>query len=169
MSADAHKKDLEKKTGFWADFRAFAAKGNVIDLAVAVVIGSAFTAVINSLVANVITPLLGLLTGNGSTDVKNLSITLHSPNPLVANAQPLMLNYGAFIQAAINFFIIALSIFLLFKLVSSMRRTIFRQGEDAVPEHEKPAEERLLEEIRDLLRQQNGEPEVAQGAATAQE
>jgi large conductance mechanosensitive channel len=140
----------EKKTGFWTEFRAFAVRGNVIDLAVAVVIGTAFSAIVNTLVSGIITPLLGLVTG-GTTDVKNLALPLR---PIIAgsNAQPLLLQYGAFIQAIINFFIIAISIFLFFKIVSSARRKLMRDGEDAVPEHEKPAEERLLEEIRDLLK-----------------
>jgi large conductance mechanosensitive channel len=150
MASDTKKKD--KKVGFWTEFRAFAVKGNAIDLAVAVIIGNAFSGVINALVADIITPLLGLLTGNGGTDVKNLTLQLR---PIIpgSNTAPLLLQYGAFIQAFLNFFIISLSIFLFFKIASSMRRALLRQGEDAVPEHEKPAQERLLEEIRDLIKE----------------
>jgi large conductance mechanosensitive channel len=67
----------QKARGFWKEFQSFAVKGNVVDLAVAVIVGNAFSAIVNSLVADIITPLLGLLTGNGATDIKNLSLTLH--------------------------------------------------------------------------------------------
>ena len=143
----------KKAQGFWGEFRSFAVKGNVIDLAVAVVVGNAFSAIVNSLVSDIITPLLGMVTGNGATDVKNLSITLRSPNPFVANSQPLLLHYGSFIQTIINFLVISLSIFLFFKILSGMRRRLFRDGEDATPPEQKPAQERLLEEIRDLLKE----------------
>ena len=111
-------------------------KGNVVDLAVAVVIGNAFSAVVNSLVADIVTPLLSMLTGSGATDIKNLSLTLRSPNPFVTNAQPLLLQYGTFLQAIINFLVISLSIFLFFKIISGARRKLFREGEEAVPPHE---------------------------------
>lgn len=140
----------QKATGFWKEFQSFAVKGNVVDLAIAVVIGTAFSAIVNSLVADIITPLLGLLTG-GATDVKNLVLTLRSPNPFVTGAQPLLLHYGSFLQAIINFFVISLSIFLFFKIVTSLRKKLFREGEEA-PAAQKPAQERLLEEIRDLLK-----------------
>lgn len=130
--------------GFWSEFRNFAVKGNALELAFAVVIGTAFTAVVNSLVNNIITPLLGLITGNGATDVKNYALTLHG----------VAISYGIFLSAVINFFLISLSIFLVFKLISGARKKLFRQGEKAVPPEEKPAQERLLEEIRDLLKAQ---------------
>lgn len=143
-----------QKPGFLAEFRTFAVKGDAFNLAIAVVVGNAFSAVVNGLVANIITPLLGLVTGSGDTDIKNLSITLR---PLhlgeqAANAQPLLLQYGAFLQTIINFLIITLSIFVVFKLLSHARTRLFRQGADAVPEAQKSAQERLLEEIRDLLK-----------------
>ncbi len=65
----------------------------------------------------------------------------------------LVIKYGAFLQAVINFLFISLSIFILFKSLSAARERLFKKGEDAVPEHEKPAQERLLEEIRDLLKE----------------
>lgn len=130
---------------FWSEFRDFAVKGNAFDLAVAVIIGNAFSAIVNSLVADIITPLLGLVTGGGATDVKNLSLTLRESNP------PLLLHYGVFIQMTINFFIIALAIFTVFKLVSGARKRLFRDAE-AAPQYTKPPQERLLEEIRDLLK-----------------
>ena len=113
----------------------------MLDLAIAVVVGNAFSAVVNSLVGDIITPLLGLLTN--TIDFKNLAFAVHDG---------VVLKYGAFIQALLNFFLISLSIFIVFKLVSMARKRIFREGEQAVPPHEKPDEVRLLEEIRDLLK-----------------
>jgi large conductance mechanosensitive channel len=139
--------------GFWSEFRNFAVKGNVLDLAIAVVVGNAFGAVVNALVADIVTPLLGLVTPQ-SGDIKNFSLTLHPAIIQNGTTTPaLVMQYGTFLQTIINFFIITLSIFLVFKLASMARKKLFRQGEDAVPEHEKPAEERLLEEIRDLLKE----------------
>jgi large conductance mechanosensitive channel len=109
--------DMQQKAqGFWKEFQNFAVKGNVVDLAIAVVVGNAFSAIVNSLVADIITPLLSLLTGNGATEIKNLSLTLRSPNLFVQNAQPLLLHYGSFLQTVINFFVISLSIFLFFNV-----------------------------------------------------
>lgn len=148
------KETKNKKQGFVAEFRTFAVKGDAFNLAIAVVVGNAFSAVVQGLVADIITPLLGLITGSGDTDVKNLSLTLR---PLrlgetAANATPLLLQYGAFLQTIINFLIITFSIFVVFKLLSHARTKLFRQGDDAVPAAQKPAQERLLEEIRDLLK-----------------
>lgn len=127
--------------GFWSEFRNFAVKGNAFDLAIAVVVGNAFSAVVNSLVSDIITPFLGLLTNN--VDLKTLAWSPHDG---------LVVHYGNFVQTIINFFIISLSIFVVFKLISGARKRIFHQGEKAVPPDEKPAQERLLEEIRDLLK-----------------
>jgi len=139
--------------GFWKEFQSFAVKGNVVDLAIAVVVGNAFSAIVNSLVADIITPLLSLFTGNGATEIKNLSLTLRSPNPFVQSAQPLLLHYGSFLQTIINFFVISLSIFLFFKIITSMRQKLFREGQQE-SQAQKPAQERLLEEIRDLLKRE---------------
>ncbi len=146
--------DMQQKAqGFWKEFQNFAVKGNVVDLAIAVVVGNAFSAIVNSLVADIITPLLSLLTGNGATEIKNLSLTLRSPNLFVQNAQPLLLHYGSFLQTVINFFVISLSIFLFFKIITSMRQKLFREGQQESPA-QKPTQERLLEEIRDLLKRE---------------
>lgn len=133
---------MQKVSGFWSEFRDFAIKGNVFDLAIAVVIGNAFSAVVNSLVGDIITPFLGLFTNH--VDLKTLTWQPYDT---------LVIKYGAFLQVLLNFFIIALSIFLVFKLISAARKNLFRKGEDAVPAAEKPAQERLLEEIRDLLKE----------------
>ena len=135
---------FNKARGFWSEFKSFAVKGNAFELAVAVVIGTAFTGIVNSLVADIITPVIGLLTNN--VDLKTLMVSPHDG---------LVIKYGNFLQALINFLLIALTIFLLFKAFSAARKRLFREGEKAVPPEEKPAQERLLEEIRDLLKNKN--------------
>lgn len=144
------KKALHAATGFFAEFKKFAARGNVFDLAIAVVVGNAFTGIVNSLVGDIITPLLGLFT-NGTTDLKNLSVAL---SPVLAGdgAAPLMLRYGAFLQSVFNFLVIAFSIFVMFKVTATVRQRVFERGSTpSAPA--RPEEVRLLEEIRDLLRQ----------------
>lgn len=126
----------------WEEFKSFAVKGNAFNLAVAVVVGAAFTGIVNSLVGDIVTPLLGIVTHN--VDFKTL----------VWEVRPgLLVKYGSFMQAVFNFLVISVSIFMAFKLVSSARKRLFREGERATPPEEKPAEERLLEEIRDLLKE----------------
>jgi large conductance mechanosensitive channel len=140
---------MQKKSGFWSEFRNFAVKGNAFDLAVAVVIGNAFSAVVNSLVGDFITPLIGVLTNH--VDLKNLAWAPYG----------VVFKYGDLIQAVINFFLIALSIFVVFKIIATTRKRLFeRHEEDAVPEHEKPEDVRLLEEIRDILKGDAKEPGV---------
>lgn len=134
---------LKRTRGFFEEFKSFAIKGNAFELAIAVVIGNAFTLIVTSLVGDVITPLLGVVTGN--VDFKSLAV----------EARPgLFVKYGALLQAMFNFFLVSLSIFVVFKTLSAARKKVFREGEKSVPPHEKPAEERLLEEIRDLLKQE---------------
>jgi large conductance mechanosensitive channel len=128
--------------GFWRDFSNFAVKGNALDLAIAVVVGNAFSAIVNGLVSDIITPLLGLLTGN--VDFKSLTFAINSG---------VVIQYGAFFQTIINFFIISLSIFAVFKFVSVMRERLWRRGAvKQTPPAQKPDDVRLLEEIRDLLK-----------------
>jgi large conductance mechanosensitive channel len=134
-------KMINATRGFFQEFKSFAIKGNAVELAIAVVVGSAFSGIVNSLVGDIITPLLGLITGN--VDFKTLSWQV---NPTV------IVKYGAFLQAIFNFLLISLSIFIIFKIMTGARKRIFREGEKAVPPYEKPAQERLLEEIRDLLK-----------------
>lgn len=125
-----------------SEFRSFAVKGNALELAVAVVVGTAFTGIVNSLVGDIITPLLGFITNN--VDLKTLA---WAPRPEV------IIKYGAFLQAILNFVLISLSIFIIFKIFSAMRRRVFaKEAEKEVPAHEKTPEVRVLEEIRDLLK-----------------
>ncbi|OYV55931.1 MAG: mechanosensitive ion channel protein MscL, partial [Acidocella sp. 21-58-7] len=107
----------------WLDeFKAFIMRGNVVDLAVGVVIGAAFTGIVGSLVKDLITPVIGLLTGG--VDFSNLFVTLKGPvEPTLAEAAKagaVTLNYGIFLNAVINFIIIAFAIFWMVRLVSKL-------------------------------------------------
>ena len=132
-----------------SEFKQFAVKGNVIDLAVAVVIGAAFGAIVTSLVDDIIMPPIGMATGG--VDFSELKLVLSEPvmegdKVIKAGAS---VNYGRFIQTVVHFLIIALSIFSLVKGINSLKRK-----EEAAPETPTPSkEEILLTEIRDLLRQ----------------
>ncbi len=122
------------------EFRDFINRGNVIDLAVAVIIGAAFTAIVNSLVNDIIMPIIGVILGG--IDFTSLAITVGSAT----------ITYGNFIQAVINFLIIAFVIFLMVKAINKASGAKEEAEEaPAAP----PAEEQLLTEIRDLLKSQN--------------
>lgn len=126
----------------WKDFKEFAFKGNVLDLAVAVVIGAAFGKIVSSLVENIITPLVGLLL-NG---VKFTSLSFKYKETEIL--------YGNFIQSVFDFLVIAFSIFMFIRLLSKLKR---KEDVVAVTENAPPVDskELLLEEIRDLLKKQN--------------
>ena len=119
----------------WKDFKAFILKGNILDLAIAVVIGGAFGAIVTSLVNDIIMPLVGIILGG--IDFAALSIQVGSATVL----------YGKFIQAIVNFLIIAFVIFLVMKAMIKMKKQ-----EAAAPPPGPTAEEKLLTEIRDLLK-----------------
>jgi large conductance mechanosensitive channel len=122
----------------WNEFKKFALKGNVIDLAVGVVIGSAFGKIVSSLVADIITPLVGLLIGG--IDLTQKSYTYGTA----------VLKYGVFLQNILDFFIIAFSIFLVIKAISRFKK----KEPTVVAAPTKPdSKEELLMEIRDLLKQ----------------
>ncbi len=144
---------VESTKGFIAEFRQFIARGNVVDLAVAVVIGAAFSAVVNSLVADILTPLIGLLTGgiNFSEFYINLSGKTFASYAEAKAAGAAVIGYGAFIQSIITFLITAFAIFLIVKAVNQFYRK--QEAPPAAPS----AEERLLMEIRDLLAKQTNQ------------
>lgn len=121
----------------WKEFQEFINRGNVIDLAVAVIIGGAFGAIISSLVDDIIMPLIGVLLGG--LDFTSLSIQIGEAEIL----------YGNFIQATVNFLIIALTIFLVVRGYNSLQR---EQEEEPAEPPEPSAEEKLLTEIRDILK-----------------
>ena len=118
----------------WKDFKAFVLKGNVLDLAIAVVLGGAFGAIVTSLVNDIIMPLVGIILGG--IDFAALSIQVGSATVL----------YGKFIQAIVNFLIIAFVIFLVMRAMVKLKKQ-----EAAAPPPGPTAEEKLLTEIRDLL------------------
>ena len=120
----------------WKEFKEFAFKGNIFDLAIAVVIGGAFGEIVTSLVENLITPLIGVLLGG--VDFSGLTWQIGDAS----------IGYGAFIQSIIDFLIIAFSIFMAVKLAMKLR---IKQEEEA----EVDSKEELLIEIRDLLSKQN--------------
>lgn len=137
--------------GFFGEFWKFAAKGNAIQLAVAVVVGGAFGGIVTALVAGIITPLLALLTNN--VNYSTLVYTIRPAQILNGTTTPaLVLAYGQLIQAVINFFIIGLSIFLIFKLFQGVIHR-FQRKEQQEPVVAISTEEKLLSEIRDLLKE----------------
>lgn len=118
------------------EFRDFAVKGSVVDLAVAVVIGGAFGKIVSSLVSDIVMPAIGAL---GGVDFSSLAWQAGEANIL----------YGKFIQACVDFVIIAAAIFAAVKLINHLRRKAEQQPAVAPP----PRQEKLLEEIRDLLKE----------------
>lgn len=128
---------------FVKEFREFAMRGNVVDMAVGVIIGSAFGKIVSSLVGDVFMPVLGILTGG--VDFKDLKITLAEA---VGETPAVTLNYGAFIQNVFDFIIIAFAIFMMIKALNKLKKP----AEEAAVPAEPSAEEKLLTEIRDLLK-----------------
>ncbi|KRA64678.1 mechanosensitive ion channel protein MscL [Caulobacter sp. Root656] len=139
------------------EFREFIARGNVIDLAVGVIIGAAFNSIVKSLVDQVIMPPIGLLMGG--LDFSKLEWVLKPEDPATAAVEKVAVQYGAFINTVIQFLIVAVVVFLLVKLVNQVRRA---DAEDPAPAAPTP-EEKLLTEIRDLL----AKPVAASKAAVA--
>ena len=136
----------EKNKGFWTEFKTFIARGNVMDLAVGVIVGSAFTGIVTSLSNNILMPIIGLIIGG--FDFSKLALKLEVWGREVA------INYGAFIQSTVDFLLTALCIFVIVKLMNK-----FFAKKEAEKKEEKPAEPvksdevKLLEEIRDLLKE----------------
>ena len=130
------------------EFKEFAMKGNVVDLAVGIIIGGAFGKIVTSLVGDIIMPPLGLMIGG--VDFRDLALTLKAP---LVGTTAVTLRYGAFIQTWFDFAIIAFAIFLLIKGINALKRS--KEAAPAVPP-KPPAQELLLAEIRDLLKKQAG-------------
>ena len=133
--------------GIIKEFKEFAMKGNVIDLAVAVIIGGAFGKIVSSLVADVIMPPIGLLLGG--VDFTDLKLMLKEGTEGI---DPVTLNYGVFLQNVVDFLIIAFTIFL---VVKAYQRTQKKEEAAPAPPPAPSNEEKLLAEIRDLLKQQS--------------
>ena len=155
----AEEKKAEKKDRFKLakEFKAFISRGNVLDMAVGLIIGSAFTTIVNSLVGDLLMPLLGLLTGK--MDFSQLKLVLQPAveevldetgavvTPAVAE---ISLNYGSFIQSVISFLLIALAVFILVKAISKLPR---KKEAEPKPAPKPDPQIGLLTEIRDLLKE----------------
>lgn len=128
----------------WNEFKAFAMRGNIVDLAIGVVIGGAFGKIVTSLVNDIIMPLVGLLLGG--LDFSGLSFTFGDA----------VVKYGSFIQTIVNFLIISFSIFIVIRTLNGLRRK--KEAEEEAAEEAVDAQEELLKEIRDLLKQQAKSP-----------
>lgn len=120
------------------EFKKFIARGNVLDMAVGVIVGGAFSSIITSLVNNIFTPIIGLILGG--VNFSNLSITFRDTKIM----------YGAFIQSVIDFLIVAFCLFMVVKVVNTIMHRKKEEKEEKKPE--KSAELKTLEEIRDLLK-----------------
>lgn len=155
---------------FISDFKAFISRGNVMDMAVGVIVGAAFTAIVNSMVKDLINPILGVLVG--SQDFSNFFFVLSMPEnytgPMtydaLTKAGAAVLGYGAFFTAVFHFLLLALVVFTMVRIVNNIRKAAEEKLAAKKAEEEKaaaaapaptPADVALLQEIRDLLKQQN--------------
>ena len=142
-----------------AEFKEFALKGNVLDLAVGIVIGVAFTAVVTSLVSDILMPPIGVLMGGVDFSDKFIQLTMRDQIfPTLAAAKQAgaaVISYGSFINAIIKFIIVAFALFIIIKQFNNLKKMMERQETGAKPaEAPLPADVVLLTEIRDLLRRQ---------------
>jgi large conductance mechanosensitive channel len=147
-------KNRENPMGMFDEFKKFAMRGNVMDLAVGVVIGAAFTGIVNSLVKDIITPPIGL--AMGGIDFSNFFMTLKGPHlATLAEAQKagaVTLNYGLFINALINFIVVAIALFLLIRSINRLTTPQTPAEEAAAAPPPPPEEVLLLRDIRDTLK-----------------
>ncbi len=141
------------KSSFIQDFKAFALKGNVVDMAVGVIIGGAFGKIVTSIVNNILMPPIGLLVGG--VDFSDLKLTMKEAvmNGDEVVKEAVTWNYGAFIQDVVDFLIIAFCVFLLVKGITALTKKKEETPAEPAPAPEPSAEEKLLTEIRDLLKQ----------------
>lgn len=136
--------------GFLKEFKEFAVRGNVMDMAVGIIIGGAFGKIVSSLVSDVIMPPIGALLGG--VDFSGLKLTVKSAVPASegqAAVDAVTINYGSFINTVIDFVIIAFAIFVVIKFMNAAKR---KEAEAPKPPPEPPADVKLLGEIRDLLK-----------------
>ena len=138
--------------GLFSEFKEFAMRGNVVDMAVGIIIGAAFTTIVNSMVEDILMPPLGLITGefDFSNRFINLSGQEYASLAAAREAGAAVIAYGSFLNAVTSFLFVAFAVFLLVKGMNNLRRQQERAPEATpVP----PRQETLLEEIRDLLKQ----------------
>ena len=140
----------EKSKGFFGEFKQFIARGNVMDMAVGVIIGGAFGKISASLVNDVIMPLLSMLTGGIDFSAwKWVLKAAEGETPEVA------VNFGLFLAAILDFIVIAFAVFCMIKAINSFHRKKEEAPAEPAPEPEPSGEEKLLMEIRDLLKEKN--------------
>lgn len=137
---------------FLTDFKEFALKGNIIDMAVGVIIGGAFGKIVASLVDDILMPIISLVTGgDGYKNLKYIITEGQAAAEGKAAVEEVAINYGIFIQNIVDFFIIALSIFVALRVIMRFKK---KAEETPAPAPEPTTEEKLLTEIRDLLKNQ---------------
>ena len=129
--------------GFIKEFETFAMRGNVVDMAVGIIVGAAFGSVVSSLVSDVVMPPVGLLIGG--VDFSDLAVTLKTAT---ATEQAVVLSYGKFIQTVVDFLIVSFAVLLMVKAVNAGRK---KQNTVSVPPPAPSKEEQLLTQIRDIL------------------
>lgn len=137
---------------FLSDFKEFAMKGNVVDMAVGVIVGGAFGKIVSSLVNDIIMPIISLITGGDG--YKNLKYVITAGKEAVGNAaavEEVAINYGLFIQNVVDFLIISFSIFVALRFIMKFKK---KEEEAPAPAPEPTPEEKLLTEIRDILKNQ---------------
>ena len=139
---------MEKK-GIVTEFKEFITRGNVMDMAVGIIIGGAFTAIVTSLVNDLLMPVIGALFGG--IDFSTLKYVIRAADE-AAGIEEAAIKYGSFIQAIVNFLLIAIVIFLLVKGINKMRRKKEEPAPAPAPDPEPSEEVKLLTEIRDALK-----------------
>ncbi len=145
---------MAEKSSFWGEFKSFIARGNVMDMAVGVVVGGAFTAIVNSLVGDIINPLIGKLFGGA--DLSQAKVILTAADE-AAGVEEVAIRYGALIQSILNFLVVALCIFCVVRFINRLKDNMKKEEEAAEEETKEeeppePSEEvLLLREIRDAL------------------
>lgn len=150
----------KKKSTFLSEFKTFIARGNVIDMAVGVVVGSAFTAIVNQLVKGIINPCIGKLMGGASlSDLKVILTPAVEATETTAAVEEVAIQYGAFIDAIINFLIVAFCVFVMVRTINKIKDAMKKKeieeakAEEAPAAPAEPSEEvLLLREIRDSLK-----------------
>ena len=135
--------------GMVNEFKEFIARGNVMDMAVGVIMGSAFGKIVTSLVDNILMPIIGMILGNIDFTTLTIKVTIWERTTAI--------KYGIFIQNVVDFLIVALCIFLMIKALNKLAKKIKKPAEEKEEEPKKSDETLLLEEIRDLLKKQSKE------------
>lgn len=148
IDRDKFKENIKKQGKIAGEFKEFISRGNVVDMAVGIIVGSAFTRIVNSLVQDLVTPLIGYL-------IKGINFTqiMYTFPDTIGTEAEVSLRYGAFAQTVIDFLLISLVVFLMVKLLNRLRRKKEAEKPAPPPEPKRSDEAVLLTEIRDLLKE----------------